>query len=90
MIENSEYILALGMPQGVEWLYILLLALLIFGGAKLPQLARSLGKSVSEFKKGIKEATEAKDEVEGEVKKIKDDVAKEIRDSAKEDSDKQS
>ena len=39
----------LGAP---ELLIILLIILLIFGGAKLPQLARSLGKAQSEFKKG--------------------------------------
>ncbi|MCJ7508866.1 MAG: twin-arginine translocase TatA/TatE family subunit [candidate division Zixibacteria bacterium] len=41
-----------------ELLLILLAILLIFGGSKLPQLARGLGKSVSEFKKGIREGEE--------------------------------
>jgi len=39
----------LGMP---ELVVILLIALLIFGAAKIPAIARSLGKSVNEFKKG--------------------------------------
>ena len=34
-----------------EILLILLIALILFGGAKLPELARSLGKGISEFKK---------------------------------------
>ncbi len=38
-----------------EWLIILFIVLLLFGGAKLPSLARSLGSSVNEFKKGVKE-----------------------------------
>ncbi len=42
----------LGAP---ELLIVLLIILLIFGGAKLPQLARSLGKAQSEFKKGSEE-----------------------------------
>ena len=88
----NEYIgnfVALQMPQGMDWLWILLIALLVFGGSRLPQLARSLGKSMSEFKKGLREAEETKDEVEGEVKKIKEDVAKEVKMSGKEpDSDK--
>ena len=43
------------MPRFNEWLFILLLALLLFGGKKIPELARSLGKGVSEFKKGVRE-----------------------------------
>lgn len=42
----------LGAP---ELLIVLLVILLLFGGAKLPKLARSLGQAQSEFKKGIKE-----------------------------------
>lgn len=49
--------LALGLPGGWEWLVILLVALLIFG-SRLPSLMRSLGKSVSEFKKGLQEVAE--------------------------------
>lgn len=37
-----------------ELLVILVILLLLFGATKLPQLARGLGKSVSEFKKGLK------------------------------------
>ena len=39
-----------------EWILIAIVVLIIFGGAKkLPELARSLGKSLREFKKAIKE-----------------------------------
>ena len=37
-----------------EWGVILIIALLVFGH-KLPSLARSMGSSVNEFKKGVKE-----------------------------------
>ena len=40
-----------------ELLIILGIVLLLFGGAKLPQLARSLGRAQSEFKKGSQEET---------------------------------
>jgi sec-independent protein translocase protein TatA len=40
---------------GGEWVLILLIILLLFGGTKLPQLAKGLGQSVKEFKKASKE-----------------------------------
>jgi TatA/E family protein of Tat protein translocase len=49
---------SLGAP---ELLIILLVILLIFGGAKLPQLARSLGQAQSEFKKGARDGGKATD-----------------------------
>ena len=36
-----------------ELLLLLLIALVFFGGSKLPDLAKSIGKSMKEFKKGI-------------------------------------
>lgn len=47
----------LGLP---EILLILVIALLIFGAAKLPEIGRALGKALSEFKKGTQELTEEK------------------------------
>ena len=46
--------------QTNELLIVLALAVLIFGGAKLPKLARSLGQAQNEFKQGLKEG--AKDD----------------------------
>jgi sec-independent protein translocase protein TatA len=42
-----------------ELMVILVLALLLFGAKKLPELARGLGKSAAEFKKGQREIAEA-------------------------------
>lgn len=39
------------------------IALLLFGGKKLPELMRGLGRGVQEFKKGTKEVTDPLDEV---------------------------
>ena len=41
-----------------ELLIILAIILLIFGGAKLPKLARSLGQAQKEFKQGVSEGAE--------------------------------
>jgi sec-independent protein translocase protein TatA len=46
-----------------ELIIILLIVLLIFGGAKLPKLARSMGQASKEFKKGLDEG--ADDEEQG-------------------------
>jgi sec-independent protein translocase protein TatA len=51
----------LGAP---ELLIVLLVILVLFGGAKLPKLARSMGQAQSEFKRGLKEAPKTSDEDE--------------------------
>ncbi|HEX9847132.1 MAG TPA: twin-arginine translocase TatA/TatE family subunit [Acidimicrobiia bacterium] len=51
------------MIKGQEWLIVLLIVLLIFGARKLPDLARSLGASAKEFRKGIEDGS-SKDQPE--------------------------
>ena len=53
-----------------ELLVILVIVLVMFGGSKLPEIARSLGKSMNEFKKGINEGASEK---EKEREKEKDE-----------------
>ena len=50
-----------------EIILIVLVILLIFGGKKIPELMRGLGKGVKSFKQGMKE-------VEGEMDEIKKDI----------------
>ncbi len=51
-----------GMSGIPEILLIVFVVLLLFGSKKLPELARSLGKSLNEFKKGQKESLPEKKE----------------------------
>ena len=55
----------LGAP---ELLIVLLVILVLFGGAKLPKLARSLGQAQSEFKRGLSEEEAAKREAKDDDK----------------------
>jgi TatA/E family protein of Tat protein translocase len=55
-----------------EWIVILVLVLLLFGARKLPDLARSLGRSLNEFKKGKEEGLKP----ESELKKTEAEAQK--------------
>lgn len=53
-------VLLFSMPGGTEWLLILLVVLLFFGGKKIPDLMRGIGKGVREF-------NDAKEHVKNEI-----------------------
>jgi sec-independent protein translocase protein TatA len=75
--------------HGLDLVVILVIALLIFGPKKLPEMGASIGKSIKEFQKGMKEVTGHKndddddDEVEAQpvsskdMKKLKSKVSSE-------------
>ena len=56
----------IGMP---ELLIILLICLLVFGAARLPDIGRAFGKTIKEFKKSMKEIGSEDEEEKKEVKK---------------------
>ena len=77
-----KYIGVMGLPGGSEIFLIIFIILLLFGAKKLPDLARSMGKSLGEFKKGQQES-ESPDE---EISKIHDSHASEDNDSGSHDN----
>lgn len=54
----NEVILLGIVPQGMEWLLVLLVIVILFGASKLPQLAKALGQSKRAFKEGQDDAEE--------------------------------
>jgi sec-independent protein translocase protein TatA len=50
-----------------EIIIVLVIVLLLFGARKLPDLARSLGASAKEFRKGLEEGTEDEDDPSGDT-----------------------
>lgn len=55
------------MPGGWEWLIILAVALLLFGGSRLAGLGKGVGRSIREFKEEVKTVEGPKGETEHEV-----------------------
>lgn len=55
------------LPSGSEWIIIAVIILLLFGGKKIPELMKGLGKGVKSFKDGVNEAKE-------EINKAKEEV----------------
>lgn len=55
-MEHSITLLFLGGLRGWEWLVIFLVILLLFGGKKIPELMRGLGKGVHSFRQGMEDA----------------------------------
>lgn len=50
----------IGMPGGSEWIFIIIAVLVLFGGRKIPEFMRGLGR-------GIREFNDAKDNVKKEI-----------------------
>ena len=51
-------------PMGWQWVIIVLVVLIFFGGKKIPELMRGLGKGINQFKQGLKEV---EDDIKADV-----------------------
>jgi sec-independent protein translocase protein TatA len=66
-------ILLFNMPGGGEWILIIIVVLLMFGGKKIPELMRGLGRGMREF-------TDAKNNVKNEIEEgMKEKEVKEVK-----------
>ena len=80
----------IGMPQGAEWLVILAIVVLVFGAAKLPDLARGTGQALRIFKaetKGLKD--DEKDEPDTTAGATSTDAQRELESREREAADRQ-
>jgi len=57
-----------GIGHGPELIIILVVALLVFGPKKLPEMGSAIGKSIKEFRKGMNELAHQKEKEEEELK----------------------
>ncbi len=56
--------------HGLDLIVILVIALLIFGPKKLPEMGSAIGKSIKEFRKGMNELTAGKEEKSPEITRL--------------------
>ena len=66
----------MGFPGGWEWIIIFLVILLLFGAKRLPDLARGLGKGISEFRKAAREVSDELQNDELDKPKNEEDTPK--------------
>ena len=70
---NFDFIFLFGMPGGTEWILIILFVIIFFGAKRIPELARSLGKGIREFKDATKGV---QNEIEQGIKNTDQDTKK--------------
>jgi sec-independent protein translocase protein TatA len=74
------------MPSGYELIVILLVVVLLFGGKKIPELMRGLGKGVKEFKNGVSGADDIKREMDRSATEISTGMNKQATQSTNPES----
>lgn len=69
----------MGMPGGMEWILIALVVLLLFGGKKIPELAKGLGSGIKNFKKAVKDDDEEEVAKADEIEKKEENKTSESK-----------
>ncbi|MBI1782382.1 MAG: twin-arginine translocase TatA/TatE family subunit [Sphingobacteriales bacterium] len=74
---SSDSLLLIGAPTGWEWIIIVVAVLVLFGGKKIPEFMRGIGKGIREFndaKENVKKEIET-----GMTEKDKDEEIKRLK-----------
>jgi sec-independent protein translocase protein TatA len=66
----------MGMPGGIEWLLILGIVVLIFGGKKIPELMKGVGTGIKNFKSAVKDDEKKEEIAETKTETPKPEVQK--------------
>lgn len=71
-------LLPLGILGGQEIILIVLVVLILFGGKKIPELMKGMGKGIKEFKKATSESEVGKDlnDIKKEINDVSDNIKK--------------
>ncbi|MEJ7626557.1 MAG: twin-arginine translocase TatA/TatE family subunit [Ferruginibacter sp.] len=77
IVSNLNTVFLLSMPGGSEWILIILVVLLMFGGRKIPELMRGVGRGIREFQDA---KTSVKSEIEEGIKEkeMKQEAAQKV------------
>jgi len=73
----------MGIPGGWELILIVGVVLLLFGGKKIPELAKGLGKGIKDFKQAVNEDDEPVVEKAKEIEAKTESVAEEAKEASK-------
>lgn len=75
-------------PGGFELILILAVVLLLFGGKKIPELAKGLGTGIRNFKKSVKEDDEETITANADTKKV-ESASESAKDEAPKETERQ-
>lgn len=70
-----------GLPGGAEWVILLLVALLLFGGTRLAGMGKGAGRAIREFREEVKSPSDGKTDEIDSTKADADDAASDIVDA---------
>jgi len=73
----------MGIPGGWELILIVGVVLLLFGGKKIPELAKGLGKGIKDFKQAVNDDDEPVAEKAKEIEAKAESVADEVKEASK-------